>query len=171
MNDSAVHHFQAPPVALITFSSGFSGPATRKFRVPIPDSRMRAKIGVLFVPDPGGLPDVAGGYGTHTLWLSEADKDRSVSGIAIPATNIEGTASAPTTIPATAGLGGYSREFVTAADFIDGTLTSTGGGPMLGTWILQVDLRPNAVRFTDDEWRKLIVRCSPYVLGGAAVGP
>ena len=164
-NDSILRRFTARPQSLVTFSSGYSGPATKYFKVPIGDARLRCKIATLFVPDAGGLVD-AGFTGTSTLWLAEADKDRSgLSGNLIPATNIEGTSGAPTTIPATAGLGGYSREFVTAADYIQGRLVSTGGGPMLGTWVLQVDYSPDAVRFTDEEWAIMVTRFKPMVLG------
>lgn len=152
---------------LITFLAD-TGSADVRFRVPGVDSRLRIKISVLFVPPGGSAPD-AGSNGTATLWIAEAEKDRSgQSGITVPSTNIVGTQASPATIPASAGLGGYSREFVTAADYLEGTLhAESAAGMSDGQWVLQVDYSPDAVRFTNEEWEFLVAKMSPRVLGGS----
>lgn len=147
----------------MTFVHATGGPYTSTFRVPIPDSRLRVKLSVLFIPGAGGAPNAAS-LGASTLWLYEADADLSgLSGITIPATDIVGTSAVPLVIPASADLGGYSREFVTAADAIEGVLTSTPGGPMIGTWMLQTRYQPDAVRFTFEEWDQIKAGCNPQL--------
>lgn len=168
--ESALHKYIPQPLALITFG-GSTSPAgiTCQFRVPVPDSRLRVKVSVLFVPQAGRARNV-GALGTSTLWLAETDDDLSgLSGIAVPSTDIEGTAAAPTTIPASPGLGGYSREFVSAADAIEGLLTSTFASGMVGTWMLQTRYQPNAVRFTYEEWDRIKAGCNPQLITPAVV--
>lgn len=144
-----------------------SGTAEVEFKVPVPDSRLRVKVSVLFIPAAGVT--LADGSLDATLWLREAEVDLSgVSGALIPATNIEGTEAGPTAIPAAVGLQGYSRELVTAADFILGTLdiTADGGTSAGGSWVLQTRYQPQAVRFTDEEWQDIVARCNPSVYAG-----
>jgi hypothetical protein len=169
LETALLRKYHAQYMPLITFVAD-AGTGDVRFRVPGVDSRLRIKISVLFVPPGGTAPNIAGGSGA-TLWLVEAEKDRSgQSGITIPATDVEGTAAAPTTIPANAGLGGYSREFVTSADYIEGTLNAASQAGMGGgQWVLQVDYSPDAVRFTDAEWESLREKMSPRVLGGSVV--
>lgn len=169
-NDSARHKYVPPVRSLITFGSG-AGSATVKFRVPVPDSRLRVKISVLFVPDAGNAAS-SGVALSSSIWLYEAEDDQSgVSGMSLGATNIEGTQAAPTAIPAADPLLGYSREFVSAADAIEGVLASTAGGPMIGTWVLQVRYQPNAVRFTNEEWTEIRNQCSPTLITPRVVVP
>jgi hypothetical protein len=161
-SDSARHKYVPPVRSLITFSALGSGSASVKFRVPIPDSRLRVKISVLFIPVAGNAP--TSGVG-GTLWLYEADDDQSgVSGMSIGCTNIEGTQASPTAIPAASPLLGYSREFVSAGDAIEGVLAATSGGAMIGTWVLQVRYQPDAVRFTDEEWIEIRNLCNPTLI-------
>lgn len=160
-NDSACQKWIPGSQRLISFITSAPGPGTVYFRVPVPDSRLRVKISVLFIPPAGDAFefDITGGT---TLWLYEADDDLSgVSGRTIPCTNIEGTEAAPTAIPATSPLLGYSREFSTAADAIEGKLVASN--VTLGTWILQCRYQPQAVRFTDAEWREIKSGCNPQL--------
>jgi hypothetical protein len=169
LQTSLARKYHAQYMPLITFEAD-AGSADVRFRVPGVDSRLRIKISVLYVPPVGSAPNTGSG-GTATLWIAEAEKDRSgQSGITIPSENVEGTSAAPTAIPADAGLGGYSREFVTAADYLEGTLAAASGAGMGGgQWVLQVDYSPDAVRFTDAEWEALRAKMSPRVLGGSVV--
>ena len=143
---------------MLTFRTGSGAARSIDFQVPIPDSRLRVKIAVLFIPTSGTASSGLGG----TIWLREADQDASgVSGNLIPATNIEGTLAVPTVFP-TAGLQGYSREFISAADFILGTTVFTSGGPSShGSWVLQTRYQPQAVRFTPQEWDIIAPLCNP----------
>lgn len=156
-------------VTLVKASAAGEQTATIRFRVPTPDSRLRVKISILFIPNAGTQsisPDITGG--NTTLWLCATDDDQSgTAGSTIPMTNIEGTQATPTAIPATSGLLGYSRAFVTSADYIEGTLfTETNG--LDGYWVLQTRYQPDAVRFTEDEWDDITVACNPRALDPVA---
>jgi len=162
---SARHKYVPMQQSLITFGASASGSDhTAVFRVPIPDSRLRVKISVLFVPVAGSL--AISGLNA-TLWLYETDVEAAgVSGSQIPTTNIEGTSATPTAIPAAAGLQGYSREFVSSGDYIVGKLIAQPGGPAVGTWVLQCRYQPDSVRFTDREWNEIVSQCNPNVTTG-----
>jgi hypothetical protein len=164
VRDTYLRKHVPPQRTLLTFTSGGSGTAkTAVFRVPIPDSRLRVKLSVMYIPATGIAVTVA----AATLWLYEADVDDSgVQGNLIPCTNIEGTSAAPTALPLAAGLQGYSREFVTAADYIVGRLVASPSSAP-GSWVLQARYQPDAVRFTDEEWNALKSQCNPDL----SVGP
>jgi len=165
--DSAVHKWVPPQRSLITFATSAEGPATASFRVPIPDSRLRVKISLLFVPTASENPtDISG---SATLWLAETDWENSgVTGRTIALTNIEGTKAAPTAIAAAVGLLGYSREFVSAGDAIEGVFVATNPD-QLGTWVLQARYQPDAVRFTNREWNEIKNQCNPYLITAPVV--
>jgi hypothetical protein len=132
---------------------------TSTFQVPFPDSRLRVKISLLFKRTPSG--STVGTSPTATLWLAECDIDDSgMQGDEVPLTNIEGTFLAPTAIPADAGLLGYSREFVSAADYIQGVLRMTGSG-VTGYWVLQTRYQPQSVSFSAEEWGLITAHCNP----------
>lgn len=163
---SARHKYIPEVRSLITFLTGSGSATTVKFRVPIPDSRLRVKISIMFIPVAGNHP-TSGVAGSSTIWLFESERDLSgVSGDSIGCTNIEGTSAAPTAIPAASPLLGYSREFVSAADHIEGVFVSTPGGPMIGTWVLQLRFQPDAVRFTNEEWNEIKNQCDPTITLG-----
>ena len=152
------------PVTLAQFSgigSAKTGPVT--FRVNMPDSRVRVKLSLVFVPS-SGAPGALAGKGI-ALWLSEIEYDRQTSGLTIPSVNIEGTSAAPTLIFNDNALSGYSREFVTAADGVQGVVTIPAqlGDGKAGLLQLQGRMQPEAQRLTDEEW--LAIRnaftCSP----------
>lgn len=160
-NDSAHQKYKPPVQTLCTFGSGSGAAVTVAFRVPVPDSRLRVKISIMFIPVAGNYP-LTGIASAGTLWLSEAeDDDSGVQGGTIPCTNIEGTSAAPTSIPAANGLLGYSREFVSAGDNIQGVFNVTPGGPMVGSWVLQTRYQPEGVRFTPEEWNEIVPQCNP----------
>lgn len=169
--DSARWKWQPNATPLIVFG-GASGSGTQKivkFRVPVPDSRLRVKISILFIPQ-AGLDPQSGLNGT--IWIYETEDDISgTSGKSIPSNNVEGTQAAPTAIPVTVPLQGYSREFITAADALEGELSAVSGLNMIGAYVLQVRYQPDAVRFTAQEWKELMADCAPRVFGGVAVVP
>jgi hypothetical protein len=148
--------------------------ASIKFRVPIPDSRLRVKISLLFVFKAGTMPEapssVSLAAGAATLWLYEADQeDAGATGNTIPCTNVEGSSAVPTPIPTpgtgstAVGLAGYSREFITAGDYIEGVF-STGYNGFLGTWVLQLRYQPDTgQRFNDIEWAQIKGLSKPEV--------
>ncbi len=129
------------------------------FNVPTPDSRLRVKVSLLWEDNtPGGSVPAA------TLWLNAADDlidgVSTLNGSIIPITNLEGTSAAPTAIPADNGLGGYSREFYTSADYINGRLTIRNNGA-LGWWRLQTRYQPNGVTLSPEEWDIITAQCTP----------
>jgi hypothetical protein len=139
---------------------------TLHLRVPAPDSRCRIKISVIFFPGQGNaIPDLAN---LCTIWVSANEEDTSgISGSAgrsVPVTDVEGTSDTPTQFPVATGLSGYSREFVTAADWLEadvaiGGLAATAGG----VWALQTRIQPDAVTFTWPEWDAIRRLFTPQV--------
>ncbi len=159
MNNSACQIYKPKTRLLVTYASGAGGSDAVNFKVRTPDSRLRVKISLRFIPVAGNFP-LTGLAGSASIWLAELDDDDSgVSGLEIPCTNIEGTSAAPTSIPAANGLLGYSREFVTAADSIYGAFIANPGGPIIGSWTLGVRYQPQAVRFSPEEWNEIRNQC------------
>ncbi len=137
------------------------------FRVPVPDSRLRVKLSILWTPGSGAFPNLAAAG--NTLWLYEAELDLSSSGRTVPCVDLEGTSAAPITIPKSADLAGYSREFVTAADYIEGVVGIVGTALFAGTVILQTRYQPDSVRFTQDEWDEIRREALPFALDTLSV--
>lgn len=161
-NDSAFQRFEAPMVPLVNASAAGAGTAAGKFRVPVPDSRLRVKVSVIFIPAAGSTPVSDLSPAGATLWLYETEVDRSgVSGAYFPCANIEGTSAAPTAIPISAGLYGYSREFTTLADAIEGAFNTGTNGTQAGVWVMQATYSPDSVRFTAQEWNEITRQCNP----------
>lgn len=158
--NAKLQQFIPTPQILISSGAAGGGSGSVAFRVPCPDPRLRTKITVAFAPVVGSSATALAA--TATLWLAEGEWDRSgASGRILRCTNVEGTQAAPTAI-ATAGLLGYSRELITAADTIEGVLTATVGSfDVLGSWMLQCRYSPQSVRFTDKEWDEITRQCNP----------
>lgn len=157
------------PRTLIASQLAVEGSAafTQRFRVLIPDSRLRVKISIVFAFKGGQQPSIDAvdlSTGAATLWLYEAeDDDSGTTGSTYPCTNIEGTEAAPTVVPQAIGLSGYSREFITAGDNIEGRFVTAFNG-FTGNWMLQLRYQPdNGQRFTDDEWREICNLAKPIV--------
>lgn len=127
--------------------------------IPFPDSRLRVKVSFLFIPDQGQ----EGAVGNASIWLAEADVDDSgMRGDNVPLANIIPgiTQAAPLVIPATAPLQGYTREFVSAADYITGELTIRDNG-VKGYWTMQTRYQPYSVSFSPEEWGLITAQCNP----------
>lgn len=150
---------QPKPLASIAASS--STVVAVPFSVPIPDSRFRVKVSLLFALNSNSIGDAAP---AATLWLYEAD-DNDYGGVMgeVPLVNLVGTKAVPVSIPLAGdvNLYGWSREFVTAADYINGILTVQGNGGTVGTWVLQARYQPNAVSLAPDEWDLITSQCNP----------
>src|SRR4051812_29610534 len=116
-------HEPAPDTLIdVTANPGDPTRVSVDFEVPLPDSRLRAKISLLFVPTAGQtLPatDLEA-----TLYLGAAEYERAgYDGRRVLVTDVMHDAagavvhqSAPLVIPEDVGLSGFSQEFVTAAD-------------------------------------------------------
>ena len=135
--------------------------------VPAPDSRCRIKISVLFIVAAGSAaPDITG---PSSIWVAACEADQKGtgggSGRLIPVTDLEGHQGTPTPIPKDPGLLGYSREFVTAADWIQ-VVFSTASLATPGTWVLQTRIQPDAVTLDWVEWDQIRRLFLPQNLGG-----
>jgi hypothetical protein len=146
---------------------------TAQFRVDVPDSRVRVKLSVLCVPPYGGALDFASTYGM-TLWLGAVDDDSSGAnaGVGIPITNVMDpiggvpvTQAAPAPFPAD-GLSGYSREFVTAADGIEGIIVvpPVPVAPIVGVVSVQARFQPDPQRLPWAEWDEIRRECRLRVI-------
>lgn len=145
--------YKPTPIILNTFPGAFGV----QIRIPNPDSRCRVKMSIIFFPVAGrSLIDMTG---AGTIWVVASDEDQKgvsgSSGKTEPVTNLEGTQAAPFSFPQTAGLAGYSREFVTSADWIEATVNINTGEGVLGAWVLQTRIQPDAVTLDWGEWDEI----------------
>jgi hypothetical protein len=151
--------FYSPPPILLGAEpgeEGILGPI--HIRVPIPDSRCRVKISVIFFPAQGTtIPDDLALEGT--IWMAAYEEDQKgvsgSSGRTSPVTDLVGSKNAPVQFPASQGLAGYSREFVTAADWIEADITIGGVADASGHWVLQTRIQPDAVTLDWREWQQI----------------
>lgn len=169
-NDNAANQRWEPPIiTMVTVADGASVPTNNVtyFKVPVVDSRLRVKISVLFVMAAGSALEV-NLTGFANLWLAEFEDDTGGAwGRGIGAVNIEGTEAAPTAVPSASPLAGYSREFVSAADFIQGKFTVLSN-ITLGTWYLKTRYQPDSgQRFTPEEWEEIKALCRPNLMSPA----
>jgi hypothetical protein len=160
--------FQPTPIVLARMGGTGAGQKKMAFRVPTPDSRLRVRLDVFFSPAAGVTPVPSGLTNLFGIWLYSTVLDRGgVSGRTIPVENVEGTEAALTTFPEADGLMGYSREFVTAADFIEGQANVGALSPNAiyagATWILQTRYQPNNVTFSAREWNEITAQCIPIL--------
>jgi hypothetical protein len=159
------------------------GQATAIFRVPMPDSRVRCKVSLVFdrVPTSSNtaLPvDITGV--NHSIWMCLAEEDFAgrVAGpvptqniIINPTTGQLVTRAAKLVIPSDAGVMGFSREFVTAGDNLYGELDTTGvGGAANGRWMLYTRYQPDGMVLPEDEWQRITAMCVPQVIQVALNG-
>ena len=160
--------FMPPAIVLCTNGGAGENTFSTVVRIPTPDSRCRVKLSILFVLISGeSSNDITG---ASTLWVAACDYDQRGAGggggRTIPMTNVEGTEAAPTSIPQSAGLLGYSREFVTAADCLEATFSTASLGLRQGAWMLQTRIQPDAVTLDWEEWDEIRRLFLPVNLGG-----
>lgn len=153
------------PIILATNSGAGEAGLTTTVKVPVPSSQTRVKVSIVFYPTSGVLGDITG-FGT--VWVSAAEEDKKgiagSGGRLVPVTDIEGTSTGPTSIPASSGLGGYSREFVTSAKWLQVVIQlSSMATP--GVWVLQASLQPEGVIFPWPLWDKLRRLFIPQLAG------
>lgn len=168
-----------PPVLLAQFDTTTTLVAGKvQFRVPTPDSRVRAKITIIGAPDVGYAPDWMGVAGRSVaLWLYASDDAQSGQSVPITDLSVGGTTSTkstPVNIPLDAGLGGFSREVVTAADAVEGVLTissAAGDGHTAGgIWLLTRYQPESGAYFPWDQWTEIRRECNPGRIGPVLLG-
>ena len=150
------------PIILGT-NVGGEAAAAAQFRVQCPDSRLRVKTSVLFIPDNPVFPVDITAFAA-SIFLAEEDEcyTGAYSGYVPLIAIIPGTSiGAPLALPA-GGLMGYSIESVTAADAIHGWLTwqSANSSLLQGRWALQTRWQPDGQRLPDKDWEETVQLCN-----------
>jgi hypothetical protein len=149
--------FKPAPILLAKNIGSEASPLSLKVQVPAPDSRCRIKISVLFVPKAG--LQIVDYTGWGSIWIAACDEEQGAvaggGGRVLPVTALEGTQDEPTSFPESDGLSGYSREFVTAADWLHVNVTINEGDDSGGYWVLQTRIQPDAVTLDWGEWDEI----------------
>lgn len=158
---------------------------TGRVRLPVPDSRCRVKLSVIFYPPAGQpIPDELRQIGS--IWVAGYEEDTEAisgsGGTTQPVQNVEGSEvfiapsgsdpgdPGPTSFPVTQGLAGYSREFVTAADWLEAVITIESNVAVVGQWVLQTRIQPDAgALFSWQEWDQIRRNFDPQAYGQGAV--
>ncbi len=178
--EAGVREFNGPqmiyrpkPKTLVQAKGLSSGTWSGVVRVPVPDSRCRVKLTVVFYPRPGGVIPVALKQ-IGTIWVAGYDEDTEgisgSAGMTEPVQDVEGTSTAPTLFPVSTGLAGYSREFVTAADWLEAVITIGHSTTVVGTWTLQTRIQPDAgANFGWQEWDQIRRNFGPQAFGSGSV--
>lgn len=170
-------HYSEPAEILATVVGGESLlTGSTRFRVETPDSRLRVKVGILFIRNQGPVTGLVSNLGA-TLYMGEEETDRSgyMGGKVIANDILRDAAgnlihqSAPLPIPEDVGLEGWSQELVTAADSLIGIFTTSNGtggiaGPS-GRWIVQARWQPDGQRLHDDDWDYVLRNCKIVLVG------
>lgn len=144
--------YRPKPIILAT-STGLGKSFTTTVVIPVPSSQTRIKLSVFFANLNGGATAIPG-----SIWVSACEEDRSgtAQGKLFPVTDVEGTQASPTAFPADGGLFGYSRSFVTSADWLQAVITVNSVGEGLsGNWILQTSIQPDATTFVWEAWDQI----------------
>ncbi len=164
------------PETLINFQGNSEGNiGAVQFRVKVPDSRLRVKLSLVPATPPAGSATFTLSGKGLTLWLRDTEFAQQ-TGTYFPVTDLWGTAAVPGPIPgrinpatglpiADPGLNGFSKEFVTAGDAIEGTVNypvvvNNGKGQLL----LQATYTPEAIRFPREEWLEIKHECGILII-------
>ena len=170
------------PKPQILSDFGAAGTGTAVFRVPLPDSRVRCKVTLLYdvVPkttNPSLPIDITGT--SHTIWMCLADDDfqgrvagpvQTQNVVVNPATGLLVTRAAPLTIPSDAGVMGFSREFVSAGDYLYGELATGFVASAPGRWMLYTRYQPEGLYLPPDEWAAITALARPDIITKVGAG-
>ena len=161
------------PLVLLNNGGAGESPALvlPTWTVMTPDSRLRTKVTLLFsATPPYTLPEDLTGLGA-TLWLYESEQDYGGGNAGlVPSVALDGsTLLVPIAIPKSVGLAGYSREFVTAGDAIQGQIKIATPAGFIGKIVLQARWQPDGQRLPADEWEEIETLCS--MVGSQVTGP
>lgn len=146
---------------LARLTGGVAGGGVARFYVDNPDSRVQGRFSIVS----NSMDDLVGAE--LSLWLAACEWDQSgPSGLLIPHTDLYGSEGAPLPFPTGAGLRGYSREFVTAADAIYGELTladSEGEGAVADIYVT-ARIQPSGQRLPWPEWEEVRSQLAVHIL-------
>jgi len=159
--------YRPKPIILAVNSGGGESSFTTTVKVPVPSSQTRIKLSVIFVPAAGNaIPNIAA---IGSIWVAACDEDQGGAGggggLLLPVTDVEGSSGTPTPFPQTNGLSGYSRTFVTDADWLQAVLVLDSVATP-GAWMLQTLIQPNSVYFPWEAWDQIRRAFDPVNLGG-----
>lgn len=147
--------YRIKPIVLATNAGGEGSTFSTAFKMRVPSSQVRVKLSLLFASrtDPGNISKLG------TIWIAGCEEDEAGGGNGagnlIPVTDVEGTSAAPTEFPQSAGLLGYSREFVTAADWVQAVVTIPTIGVTAGAWMIQASIQPESVILPWRAWDEM----------------
>lgn len=168
------------PKVLTLADIASAGTGTAQFRIPMPDSRLRVAVSLVYdvVPNANAYPPDITGV-SHTIWMGlesiVLDSRRAgpipTSNVIInPTTGAFVTRAAPLAIPSDAGVLGFSREFVTGGDQIFGELKTGFVAANPGRWLLYTRYQPDGLYLPPDEWDEVKGMCTPQIVQAAVVG-
>lgn len=169
--------FYSTPMLLMRIAAGLPlVNAIQQVVVPLPDPRVTAYVGIVWVPDfPSTSPPTPPGQ--KKAWVVARVKSEQLANQAFPVTNLLGTGNASTAVmgdlidtslPATHSLQGYAREFSgSAADevFIDARLDDVATSGQTGNWMLVCKYAPDDT-MCEPDWITIQQLCQPKNLGG-----
>lgn len=153
------------PIVLVGNVGGGETPANDiRIRLPVPSSQTRIKLSVFFAQTSGAPVDISG---KGTIWIAAAEEDRSgtANGRLAVVTDVVGTEAAPLAFPVDAGMYGYSRSFVTTADWLQAVISLQPLAGARGNWVLQTSIQPEAVTFVWEAWDQIRRAFIPQVDG------
>lgn len=173
--------FHAPKGQVLS-DFGAAGTGTAQFRVPLPDSRVRCKVTLLYDAVPkttnAALPYNITAI-SHTVWMCLEDvsfagrQDAPVpiqNVIRDPVTGLLVTRLAPLIIPSDPNTMGFSREFVSAGDSLYGELATGFVATAPGRWMLYTRYQPEGLFLPPDEWQEIVGLCRPQVIVAVGAG-
>jgi hypothetical protein len=173
--------FHAPKGQVLS-DFGAVGTGTAVFRVPLPDSRVRCKVTLLYDPVPKttnlALPQDITGV-THSIWMAledvsfagRQDAPVPVQNVVVnPTTGLLVTRAAPLVIPSDPGVMGFSREFVSAGDSLYGELVTGYVAAVPGRWMLYCRYQPDGLYLPPDEWQEVVGLARPQVIVAVGAG-
>jgi len=155
--------YRPDPIILAT-SNGLGRTFVATVLIPVPSGQTKIKGSILWSNDNGGATPELG-----SVWVSACEQDRSGGTTALyPVTDLDGTSAAPTAFPASSGLFGYSRSFVTSADWLQFVITlNSAGEGLAGNWIFQTLIQPvDGMLFPWKSWDQIRREFVPQLPSG-----
>lgn len=137
-------------------SRGLGDGTTRvaDLRIRMPPGPNRIKLTVVFSPKAAATPRV----GSPAIWVHADDNMDFSGGTSGPfvVEDVDGTQAAPTAfMGTTADTLGYSREFVTSADYVGAEVTIVDPGQP-GTWYAKAEIFPAFTYYPIEAWKEIV---------------
>jgi hypothetical protein len=158
--------YRPAPIVLAQATGGEESGITVHVRLPVPSSQTRIKLSVVFFPQQGDALGDISLSGSILVSANEEDQGGAAgsAGRSVPVTYVEQTAGAATPFPLFSGLAGYSREFVTSADWLEADI-ALARSIQSGFWVLQTSIQPDSITFEWSAWDQIRRAFQPQVSG------